>query len=370
VPYASHFRSRGWTVSAASRDLSGVPGIDEAFDGVYDLPLSRSVMSWRGLLQSYRGVAALIADIRPDIVHVHTPIASFVTRLATHRMSTEQPPAVAYTAHGFHFHEQGRRVPNLAFSLAERVAGRWTDRLVVINDEDMRAARRLRLVPDRRLVRMPGIGIDSKLFARSLELEGEGRALRESLGIAEGVPIFAAVAELHRNKRHADIIVALSHLQHREAHVVLAGDGTERQTLETLASRLGVADRCHFVGFVSDVRPLLTIATALVLVSDREGLARSIMEALAMEVPVVASDARGNKELVEPNCGLVVRTRDVGALSSAMDWVVDHPTESRSMGKAGRERIMARYELAGLIDQHERMYAEMLLDQSTADGAA
>ncbi len=121
-------------------------------------------------------------------------------------------------------------------------------------------------------------------------------------------------------------------------------------------------DRVHFLGVVDDVRPVVRAATALILPSKREGLARSVMEALSLEVPVIASTARGNREtrrrLRDP-----VRDGRRPRARVAMDWMVDHPDERRQMGVRGRARMVERYDLQVLIRMHEQLYLGMLAER-------
>jgi glycosyltransferase involved in cell wall biosynthesis len=363
VPYASHFRAIGWRVDAAVSDAARDPGLFEAFDHIYDLPLSRSLRDVRGLERGRRALGDIL-ETRPDIVHVHTPIAGFLARLAVRRTDVEHRPAIAYTAHGFHFHEGGNPATNAAFRAAERLAGRWTDRLVVINDEDEAAAIRQRIVPRRRLVRMPGIGLDTKMYSPSAVTLDDVSRVRSQLGIAADAPIFAIVGELTPNKRHRDSIAALASMRHSGAHLVFAGDGRERSALETQARDLGVEDQVHLLGVINDVRPIVRAAIAVILPSAREGLARSVMEALSLEVPVIASTARGNRELVGQDSGLLFDIGDVGALADRMDSMIDRPDERQAMGRRGRERMVGHYDLSVLLRLHETMYREMLAERS------
>lgn len=365
APYAEHFRGLGWRVDAAAGEATSDPRVMTAFDTVHDLPLSRSLRDVRGLARASRALQRILETPR-DIVHVHTPIASFLTRSLVRRMPPERRPAVVYTAHGFHFHEGGSAVANAAFLTAERIAGRWTDRLIVINDEDERAARRHRIVAARRLVRMPGIGLDTGFYAPAVVPVGAAARTREQLGIAPDAPVFVIVGELSPNKRQADAIAALGMLQHVGAHLVLAGDGRERPVLEAQARALGVADRVHFLGLVADVRPVVRAATAVLLLSAREGLARSVMEALSLEVPVIGSTARGIRELVGEDRGLVFTTGDVPGLARAMSWLIDHPDEGRQMGVRGRARMVERYDLQVLIRMHEELYRDVLAERGVA----
>ena len=196
-PYARHFHAAGWRVEAACSGADDDAALRVSFDAAHELPLSRSILDVRGLFAGYRALSALLSDRQPDIVHVHTPIASFVTRLAVRRMPAAQRPAVVYTAHGFHFHQGGRWPTNQLFLAVERLAGRWTDRLVVINDEDEAAARQHRIVPSNRLVRMAGIGLDTAFFARANVSDEAVAAARRSVGLAATSPYFVAVGELN-----------------------------------------------------------------------------------------------------------------------------------------------------------------------------
>ncbi len=357
-PYAAHFRALGWRVDAAANGTMGDAVLLEAFDRVHELPLSRSPFDLNGLT---RGIGAITRVLGSgyDIVHVHTPIASFITRLTVRMLPPDVRPMVAYTAHGFHFHRGGHPVTNAVFLTAERLAGRWTDRLVVINDEDYEAARHHRIVSPQHLVRMPGIGINTDLYARSsVEPDAFNRA-RQEVGVGTETPLFVAVGEMNRNKRPSDAVGALALMRHADAHLVFVGDGPERARVETLAELNGVRHRVWLPGFVEDVLPLVGSATALIMPSKREGLARSIMEALALEVPVIASTARGNRELVDAD-GFVVPTGDLHALAMNMDWLIDHPADRRAMGRRGRSRMVERYDLRNLTRLHEELYRGML----------
>lgn len=363
--YAGHFRALGWRVDVAANGVIGDEALRNGFDNVYELPLSRSIFDLKAMVKGERALAEVLRS-EPDIVHAHTPIASFIARVAVRQMPADRRPKIAYTAHGFHFHNDGRFLTNTLFRTAERVAGRWTDRLIVINDEDFKSAQSYRIVPRSRLVRMPGIGIDTDNYLRSRIDPIELVHARQALEVGADAPLFVVVGELNRNKRCADVIVALSLMRRTDVHLVFAGDGPDHARLQSRAIDLGLADRVSFAGFVDDVRPLVADATAVVLASKREGLARSIMEALALEVPVVASTARGNRELVGDDGGIVVPIGNVRAMAEAMDWLIDHPTERRQMGVAGRSRMVAEYDLTITFAKHEQLYRELLAER---DGA-
>ena len=161
----------------------------------------------------------------------------------------------------------------------------------------------------------------------------------------------------------ADVISAFALVHDPKARLVIAGEGFERPRLEALIGELGLADRVTLAGKVADVRPLVASARGLILASDREGLPRAIMEALSLEVPVIASDARGNGELVGSDSGFIFHVGDVNALAGHMDWLIEHPTEAQAMGVRARARMVERYDIAALITLHDELYADLLAER-------
>lgn len=363
IPYAVHFRKMGWRVEAAASGASTDPQLGGTFDRLHDIPLSRSILDLGGILRSARAIRELL-DLGFDIVHVHTPIAAFVTRGAIRSMPSQSRPAAVYTAHGFKFYPGANPAENGLFITAEKVAGRWTDRLVVMNEVDRVAALKHRIVPPRRLVLMPGIGIDTQRYSRASVAPEDVARVRTRLAVPAGAPLFAVVGELSRRKRPFDVVAALGLMKHRDGHLVVVGDGPERSRVERAVRVAGVGDRVHFAGIVDDVRPVVAASTALVLASAMEGLPRCLMEALSLEVPVVTTNARGSPDLVAPDAGLVVPVGDVGALARAMDRILDEPERARGMAQRGRERMVHRHDLSILIARHEALYSDVLAERT------
>jgi glycosyltransferase involved in cell wall biosynthesis len=366
LPYADHFRAGGWRVTAAAAGATRDAALADHFDEVHEVAISRSVLDPRNYVRTPLAIRRLLSGI--DVVHVHTPIAAFIARLMARTLPRSRRPAVVYTAHGFHFHRGGSMLANAAFHFAERLAGRWTDRLIVINDEDERAAREGRLVPRARLVRLPGVGIDLDHYRREAIPPGAIERARAELGVTAGMRLFVVVGELHRNKRHRDVLAAFARLGVSDTVLAIVGDGRERARLEALAARLGIAGRVRFAGFVHDVRPVVAGASALLLASGREGLPRAVMEAMALGVPVIVSDSRGSVELVGGGFGQVARVGDVAALAGAMRAIADGGDAIRDMAARARRRVEERYGLREVIAAHEDIY-EALLAETRQDRA-
>jgi glycosyltransferase involved in cell wall biosynthesis len=362
LPYADYFRCAGWRVDAAANGIADCAACRRHFDRTYEVQWSRSPFDVGAVFKAIRRIRALCRSGKYDLVHVHTPIAAFVTRLALSRCGQIRP-FVIYTAHGFHFHSRGARWKNLVFQSIEMIAGKWTDYLITINGEDYDAALRLRLAPPDRVRLMPGIGIDLDQFKPECAAIDSIDAVRRRLGTPGEVPIFLTIAEFIPRKRHVDVIRAIAVMQNREARLILVGDGPLSRALEALVLEYNLAGRVHFAGQQNDVRPFICAARAVLLPSFQEGLPRSVMESLACGVPVIGANIRGIRDLLSNGGGALFEPGDVAELARQMDWFADHPAEAALAGDRGRQ-AMAKYDISHLIQMHEHLYAAAAISGS------
>lgn len=358
LPHADHFRSRGWIVDAAAHGAASNPGCLRAYDRAFDVPWSRDPRDVRRQLQGAVAIRRLLRDGSYDIVHMHTPVASLLTRLAAASLGRRVRPKLVYTAHGFHFHAQGSVAGNLVFGAIERLAGKWTDRLVVTNQEDRRTARSRSIAGPGSMRFIPGVGVDLDVY-RPTEDIGLRARVRDELGIPIDAPFLLVVAELNTEKRHRDAISALALMDHRTAHLVLAGAGPLETHLRLLGRQLLLTDRLHLLGYRADVPSLMNAADVLVLPSSREGLSRSVIEAQAVGLPVLGADVRGIRDLLDQDRGVLYPVGDVRRMAEALDRLLQQPEEARRRAASARAAI-GRYELQVILRAHEELYEDLL----------
>ncbi len=365
LPYADHFRRAGWRVDALTGTLDGF-GWHDRFDAVHAVEWSRDPLALGRVIGAVRRVREIVDTGRYDLVHVHTPVASFVTRFALRRRDPARGPRVVYTAHGFHFHPGGAPARNAVFLALEKLAARWTDWLVVMNREDETAARRWRFLPDDRIRRMPGIGVDLRQYAPERVTPAAAQRVRDELRLGDA-PVVLMVAELVPRKRHADLLRAFAALPHEpsldRARLLLAGEGPLREQATREAEALGLGERVRFLGFRPDVPALMRAADVVVLPSEQEGLPRCVLEAMALGVPVVGTRIRGTAELLEDGAGALVELGDVPGLASAIRELLLDPGAAAELARRGRERAR-RYDERAVIRLHELLYAEALADRA------
>jgi len=317
APTARQLQDEGWRVECAVSSADAV--VDDSYDYIENISWSRSPADIAGNSRAFTELRRLLIDRTYDVVHVMTPIASFIVRAAIATLPREKRPAVVYAAHGFHFYEGAPIVNNVVYKGLEKLASRWTDVLCVVNEEDMAAAKSLRLASEDRIIRLNGVGIDLRMFSPEAVGDEAVRRVRRDLGLREDDVLFTVVAELSERKRPEDVIQALASVP--DAHLALAGNGPLRSMLERLVTALNLEDRVHFLGFRDDIPSLVRASDALVLVSSQEGLPTCVIEALALRVPVIGTDVRGTRDLIAKGGGWLVPLGDIEALSSAMKEV-------------------------------------------------
>jgi len=360
VPFVEHYSALGWQVDGMVGESTTAADIGdelEAFGKIHVVGFSRSPFAARNLIAAPRRIRAVVAREAYDIVHVHTPVASFATRYALRNRGSR--PAVIYTAHGFHFHRGGSPLKNGIYQTIERAAGPWTDYLVVINREDEAAAINRRIVPRDRLIYMPGIGVDVKAYSPERVTTAEVERVRDELELAPSDHLILMIAEFNPGKRHRDALNAFSRLNRPNAQLAFAGVGPLAEEVRALANRLGVAERVKFLGYRRDIPVLLKAASALLLPSEREGLPRSILEALCMGTPVIASQIRGVEDLLSGERGLMHPVGDIGGLLAALERLLDNSQGAASMAKRGQEHVQT-LDHANIIRLHDELYARAL----------
>ena len=359
LPYARHFRAKSWRVDGVAAGIEECEPCQEAYDGVFDMVWSRNPFDPRNLIRAAPRMRRIVEGGGYDLVHVHTPVAAFVTRYALRTLRRTQPLQVIYTAHGFHFHRHGHPLKNRAFIMLEKLAGRWTDYLIVINREDEEDARKYGILPPDRIRYMPGIGLDLSYYHPKNISRGALEALRKELQLEEGQFLLTMVAEFEPRKRHRDALDALALLGDDRVVLAFAGTGSLEASMKRRAEVLGLSHQVRFLGFRSDVPRLMAASLATILPSEREGLSRAVMESMALGTPVIASEAKGNSDLLADGVGILVPIGDPQALARAIHRLLTDPAEAQRMGARAREHIRA-YDLQHIIQLHESLYKEAL----------
>lgn len=244
--------------------------------------------------KAYKQIIELQKSEKFDIIHVHTPVASFVTRLALRNYDVK----MIYTAHGFHFYEGAPLINWLLYYPLEKIAARWTDTLVTINSEDLKRAKTFKLRNNGRVELMHGVGISPNVYELSNFDKNE---YRELLGLNKDDFIILILAELNKNKNHIQIIKAMEILKDKYPNIKIlcAGKGPLENELKNKVKELRLENNIKFIGFRNDIKELLNISDCVGLFSMREGLGKCLLEGMITGKALIATNTRGPKELIE-----------------------------------------------------------------------
>ncbi len=247
-----------------------------------------------------------------DLIHCHMPVSGVLARKAanTVRKKTGRFVPVIYTAHGFHFFT-GASWKNWCYYPVERHMARYTDRLITINREDYKRAKHFPLRGNAEWV--PGVGIRLELFARyqkttwdiETDNNGDGNTenIRKKYGIPDDYRILVSIGELAAGKNHLVMIEAMKELKDLKLVYLICGDGKLEPFLRDQVREFDLENRVIFAGYVEKPAEVLQQSDCFVFPSAREGLPVALMEAMAVGLPVVASDIRGNHDLIEHTKG-------------------------------------------------------------------
>lgn len=345
LPLIDGMREQGWEVTAV---CSGGPGIAELRAEGYDVetvPIARS-MNPVLALRSLAMLGCLLRRHRFDVLHAHTPVAALIGRVAARMVKV---PLIVYTAHGFYFHEDMPRWKRSLFVALERFGGRCTDLLFSQSSEDATDAVKEGIVSSDHVVAI-GNGVNVDRFDPIRVVDRE--RIRDELGIPRNSCVVGLIGRQVREKGVAEFLVAARLIASRHPNVwfLIVGERLPSDHAEGIEGELAEASaalgqRLVMSGLRSDVPELLAAMDIFCLPSWREGMPRTIIEAMMMAKPVIATNIRGSREEVVPGkTGILVPVRSPQQLADAMEQLVRQPALAVQMGLAGRERALVLYD--------------------------
>ena len=368
MPLLEALRAAGYHVEAASADGPDARWVRTQGIPVHVIPFTRRVLA-ASHLSALLALRRLMHTRRYDVVHVHTPVAQVLGRMAA-RWS--HVPVVIYTSHGYQFHESRRRPARWAILTLERWLGRWaTDFIFTQSQEDAATTVSAGIVPSDR-VQWIGNGVDISRFAPA----SRSGALRADLGLDPQDRAIGFVGRIVREKGILDLAQAMISVRSRipRAKLIIVGDTLAsdadplaKTRLQEIIARGGLARDVIFAGYRQDIPHILAHLDLFVLPSWREGMPRTVLEAMACGLPVVATDIRGcREEVAAGETGVLVPPHDPAALAEAIVQVLRDPDRARAMGTKGRARAVDLFDERLVIERQLRVYRRLLADKGLA----
>ncbi|MEI8381230.1 MAG: GT4 family glycosyltransferase PelF [Planctomycetota bacterium] len=277
-----------------------------------------------------------------DVVHTHNTYPHLYASIAARLAGV---PVVVNTRHG----------QRAGHGWKSRTQFRWAshlvDRIIAVSDDAARLCVDADGVKPRKVIRIwNGIDIDDFQFTGPIT-----------------TPVAISVARLSAEKDFPSLLQAMA-IAVREVpdlKLKLVGDGPERPRLEQLTDELGLRAHVEFLGERKDVPELLSQAGFFVTASLTEGISLTLLEAMAVGLPVVATSVGGNSEIVDaPQTGRLVPPADPDKLAAAMVAMCHEKTQWPAMGQAGRRRVEEHFEVRRMVSDYEDLYRQLLKDVS------
>jgi len=346
LPLVDGMQEKGWDVTSVCSDGKYLAELLRHGYKIHTISISRDIFNVSAHLKALWILYRLFRQERFDVLHVHTPVAALLGRIAGKLAGV---PLIIYTAHGFYFHDEMPKWKYRFFVLLEKLCGRLTDLIFTQSSEDAYFSVVSGISEKKNTIAI-GNGVSVELF--DPVCAAKKSQIRTALGIPENACVVGVISRLVREKGLVEFLEAAVELSGRfpVVHFLLVGerlssdhDASVEQELHNAQKQL--RSRLVAVGYRSDVADMLGAMDIFCLPSYREGMPRSIIEAMMMELPVVATNIRGSREeVVDEETGLLVPTHSSAALAQALGRLIEDPDLARRMGRLGRQRALELYD--------------------------
>jgi len=346
-------QSRGFDVSVAHPPTdSGAFEQSLHVAGVksHSVPMPREIRPLADL-RAAQALTRLMRQERYEMIHAHSSKAGILARFAARSVGI---PAI-YTPHAWSFYS-AKGLKSQVYQAIERIAGRWTDRLIGVSADEVEIADRLRLIESGQSQYIPNGVVLPDLRMRAAQ------EARERLGLMPEDLAVCTIARLAPQKGIDILLRAAAGLQDRwpRLKLVIVGDGPLLVELQQLATEIGVRHVC-WTGWQSDVTPYLRASDLFVLPSLWEGLPYALLEAMAYGLPSVATAVGGNQEVLSLGGGQLCPAGDVPALMAAMTKYLVNPEARVADGARARAVVAEYYSFDQQIARVQEVYQSVKL---------
>ena len=291
-----------------------------------------------------------------DIVHTHSSKAGILGRWAARLAGV---PVIIHTIHGWSFHEYLPSFQKNIYIFLEKITARFTDVLVVVSESDFNIGinEGIGRKSQYRLIRsaIPRIKFN--------HMEKENNTIRKKLQIPDHVVVIGNVGRLSDQKNPLEWIHIAHRLSKEMENVIflLVGDGPLRLDIEEEIKKLQLSEKVILTGLTRDVQSYLSIMDVFLITSLWEGLPRTVLQAMAMGIPVVAYKSGGIPEVVNDGIsGYLCNPGDIDEMTKKTILLLKNPIMREEMGRKGRSMISNEFDLQVMIKQVSQLYFDLL----------
>ncbi len=336
----------------AGYDVIVVDKLRRAINPLHDIP-------------AYFALKHRLRQIQPDVVHTHSAKAGILGRMAAHRLKGKwmyDRPAVVHGIHGLAFHPYQNPWLNRAYITAEKYAATKTDYFVSVADAMTEQSKAAGIGLDKPYVTAYS-AIDEEAFIRPIPQE-QIADFRRKHRIPNDAVVLVTVARLFMLKGHDYIIESAGTLAKRFDNVVwlFVGDGNLTDHYKKQLREWGLSERFRFAGLMPPEKIPLAIQASDILVhcSLREGLARTLPQAMLCARPAISFDVDGAREVVNDSTGRLIEPKNVGQLVEACGELISDKDLRETLGRQGLDSVRDKFAPETMVDTIERVYEQLL----------
>ena len=351
LPHIKYLKSKGNQVECVCNE-SGFwfKELEEKHDLVmHKIPFGRNPLKPSNI-KAYKQLKSLQKVNKYNLIYCHTPVGGFFGRMLAKKFKI---PCI-YTAHGFHFYKGCPWKNKLIFKPLESWASKYTDILITINNEDYEAAKKMKA---KKVFKINGIGVDFSTYKKNESLDKSD--FKKSLGLEADDFVVTSVGELNENKNTYRLLEVMKNITNPKIKYLICGQGPLGEKFKEYIEENNLQNKVKLLGFRKDIPDILTISDLYIMPSYREGLSKSMMEAMCYGLPIVASKIRGNTDLVGGNeGGILCNPTDNEAFKNAINALFEDKSLYEKCSKRNLEFIK-NYDLKIVLSQLGEIYKEI-----------
>ena len=306
-------------------------------------------------LENIRKLSNIIRNKNIDIVHCQGGRGGFFSRIAAGKAKAPVISTVAMPVEGFNV----GILKKLFYVSLDRYSERFVDKFIVVNEELKKRLIEKHMVPPERVVKIyNGIEIDE--YIPDIEA---AKSIRQELNIDNNTMLIATIGRLAWQKGLSYFVHAAKDITkiYHNIKFLIVGEGEEKEILENLVRKLDIEKKVIFTGLRKDIRNILNAIDIFVLPSIREGQPIVLLEAMAMQKPIVASAIEGVQETVEDGLSaLLVSPRNPQQLTEAIDTLLNNREKGDELGQAARKTACSKFNIKDKIEQHQCLYETII----------
>jgi glycosyltransferase involved in cell wall biosynthesis len=315
---------------------------------------------------AYLAIKKHLKEIRPDIVHTHSAKAGILGRFAAYKLKTQnsklKTPSIVHTIHGLAFYPYQNELINKFYIAVEKSAAKRTDFFISVANAMTAQAFAAGIGHPNQFVTAYS-AIEEDDFLKPIPQE-QKKNFRLKYGITEDAVVLVTIARLFMLKGHDYIIESAKKLSqyYKNAVWLFVGDGNLAEFYKNQVNSLGLSDRIKFAGLLPPHQIPLAIASSDILVhcSLREGLARTLPQAMLCGKPAISFDVDGAREVVHKNTGQLIEPKNVEQLTKACAELIENKKLRDALGEQGRKSVKEKFAPETMVNTIEAVYQKLL----------